>query len=136
MEPREQDILQRYYKRLAETLEPEDLLKSLVTVGAIEDEEVKSVLQTWSFESEQKLETRAEWLLESLRNHTEGMKYLIQGLLLSEIQDFLAREIIEDDYFTEEGKNCVIRHVDSAAFSSNDYSRLRLELFPTQFLNS
>lgn len=103
MEPRQQDVLQRYYQRLSDNLEPKDLLKRLVIVGAIQSEQVDTVLEKWAFERQEQ-KTNAQWLLESLRNHEQGMKYLIQGLLLSEIQDFLAREIIEDETFQENGE--------------------------------
>lgn len=103
MEPRQQDVLQRYYQRLSDNLEPKDLLKRLVIVGAIQSEQVDTVLEKWAFERQER-KTNAQWLLESLRNHEQGMKYLIQGLLLSEIQDFLAREIIEDETFQENGE--------------------------------
>ncbi|KXJ05836.1 hypothetical protein AC249_AIPGENE7454 [Exaiptasia diaphana] len=100
MEPQEQDILHRYYERLSENLEPKDLIERLGILGAIRSEDIEAVLKEWIFEGEDRSK-QAQWLLESLRNHDQGMKYLIQGLLSSESQDFLAREILEDEFFVE-----------------------------------
>ncbi|KAK3735307.1 hypothetical protein QZH41_008045 [Actinostola sp. cb2023] len=70
-------------------------------------------------------QTQAEWLLENLRKHDQGMNFLVKGLLLSEIQDFLAREILEDESFEENGHLatsnimtfCLNGHLSKAAYS-------------------
>ncbi|KAK3735309.1 hypothetical protein QZH41_020710, partial [Actinostola sp. cb2023] len=109
MEPREQDVLQRYYQKLSEQLEPKDLLKHLGNLGATGGDDVQAVIEKWGLE-DQTRQTQAEWLLENLRKHDQGMNFLVKGLLLSEIQDFLAREILEDESFEENGE--FVRDID------------------------
>lgn len=116
MEPQEQDVLQRYYQRLSENLEPKDLLERLGTLGAIRSEDIAVVLKEWVCEDEDRSK-QAEWLLESLRNHDQGMKYLVKGLLSSEKQDFLAREVLEDEFFVQNGEHAFLASITFSVFA-------------------
>lgn len=49
-------------------------------------------------------ETQVQVLLDILKRRECGLKHFIKALLRSKTQDYLARELLEDEHFTEIGR--------------------------------
>ena len=102
MERRDCDLIERHYKRLEQCLEPRKLLRYLNQAGVLDEDDVESFKPTKG--ESHKRETQVQTLLDILKRRERGLKHFIKALLRSKIQDYLGRELLEDEVFTEEGR--------------------------------
>ena len=89
MDPRDCSMIDRHFPRLQQCLEPTKLLRQLETVGVIDEDDVETIVAVF---------------VGIMKRRENGFRYFLQALLKSKVQDFLARELLEDDVYDEEGE--------------------------------
>lgn len=101
MDPRDCSVLDRHFSRLQQCLEPSKLLRHLETVGVIDEDDVDTIRDEKTKSSR---ENQVAMFVDILKRREHGFRHLLQALLKSKVQDFLARELLEDDVYDEEGE--------------------------------
>ena len=89
MDPRDCSVIDRHFPRLQQCLEPTKLLRQLETVGVIDEDHVETIVAVF---------------VGIMKRTENGFRYFLQALLKSKVQDFLARQLLEDDVYDEEGE--------------------------------
>lgn len=100
MDPRDCAVIDRHYPRLQQCLEPAKLLRYLETVGVLDEDDVETIRDEKRKTSR---ENQVATFVDVLKRREHGFRHLLQALLKSKVQDFLARELLEDDVYDEEG---------------------------------
>ena len=102
MDARDRSVLDRHLPRLKQCLEPAKLLRYLERFSIFDEDDVELV-------REEKIKTsrenQVETFVDILKRREHGFRYLLKALLTSKVQDFLARELLQDDVYNEEGKS-------------------------------
>lgn len=105
MDARDCTVLERHFSRLQQCLEPSKLLRHLETVGVIDEDDVETIREEKKKTSR---ENQVTVFVDIIKRRENGLRHLLQALLKSKVQDFLARELLEDDVYDEEGKYVVL----------------------------
>ena len=98
MDPKECSVIDRHYLRLEQCLEPSKLLRYLKTVGVLDDDDVETIR-----ENNKSREAQVAIFVDIIKRRENGFRRLLQALLKSKVQAFLARELLQDDVYSEEG---------------------------------
>ena len=98
MDPKECSVIDRHYLRLEQCLEPSKLLRYLKTVGVLDDDDVETIR-----EKNKSREAQVAIFVDIIKRRENGFRRLLQALLKSKVQAFLARELLQDDVYNEEG---------------------------------
>ena len=98
MDPKECSVIDRHYLRLERCLEPSKLLRYLKTVGVLDDDDVETIR-----EKNKSREAQVAIFVDIIKRRENGFRRLLQALLKSKVQAFLARELLQDDVYNEEG---------------------------------
>ena len=98
MDPKECSVIDRHYLRLEQCLEPSKLLRYLKTVGVLDDDDVETIRQ-----KNKSREAQVAIFVDIIKRRENGFRRLLQALLKSKVQAFLARELLQDDVYSEEG---------------------------------
>jgi len=98
MDPKECSVIDRHYLRLEQCLEPSKLLRYLKTVGVLDDDDVETIR-----EKKKSREAQVATFVDIIKRRENGFRRLLQALLKSKVQAFLARELLQDDVYNEEG---------------------------------
>ena len=100
MDLRDCAVIDRHYPRLQQCLEPSKLLNYLENVGVLDEDDVEAIR-----EEKRKTcrENQVATFIDIMKRREQGFRHLLQALLKSKVQDFLARELLEDDVYDEEG---------------------------------
>lgn len=98
MDPKECSVIDRHYLRLEQCLEPSKLLRYLKTVGVLDDDDVETIR-----EKNKSREAQVAIFVDIIKRRENGFRRLLQALLKSKVQAFLARELLQDDVYSEEG---------------------------------
>ena len=98
MDPKECSVIDRHYLRLEQCLEPSKLLRYLKTVGVLDDDDVETIR-----EKNKSREAQVAIFVDIIKRRENGFRRLLQALLKSKVQAFLARELVQDDVYSEEG---------------------------------
>lgn len=98
MDPKECSVIDRHYLRLERCLEPSKLLRYLKTVGVLDDDDVETIRQ-----KNKSREAQVAIFVDIIKRRENGFRRLLQALLKSKVQAFLARELLQDDVYSEEG---------------------------------
>lgn len=98
MDPKECSVIDRHYLRLEQCLEPSKLLRYLKTVGVLDDDDVETIR-----EKNKSREAQVAIFVDIIKRRENGFRRLLQALLKSKVQAFLARELLQDDVYDEEG---------------------------------
>lgn len=93
-------VIDRHYPRLQQCLEPSKLLRYLEKAGVLDEDDVETIREEKRKFSR---ETQVATFVEILKRREHGFRHLLQALLKSKVQEFLARELLEDDVYDEEG---------------------------------
>ena len=101
MDPRDCSVIDRHFPRLQQCLEPTKLLRHLETVGVIDEDDVETIREEKTKSSR---ENQVTVFVDIMKRRENGFRYFLQALLKSKVQDFLARELLEDDVYDEEGE--------------------------------
>lgn len=101
MDPRDCSVIDRHFPRLQQCLEPNKLLRHLETVGVIDEDDVETIREEKTKSSR---ENQVAVFVDIMKRRENGFRYFLQALLKSKVQDFLARELLEDDVYDEEGE--------------------------------
>lgn len=101
MDPRDCSVVDRHFPRLQQYLEPNKLLRHLETVGVIDEDDVETIREEKRKSSR---ENQVTVFIDIMKRRENGFRYFLQALLKSKVQDFLARELLEDDVYDEEGE--------------------------------
>ena len=96
MDPKECSVIDRHYLRLEQCLEPSKLLRYLKTV--LDDDDVETIR-----EKNKSREAQVAIFVDIIKRRENGFRRLLQALLKSKVQAFLARELLQDDVYSEEG---------------------------------
>lgn len=97
---RDCETIDRHYPRLQQCLEPAKLLRHLENVGVLDEDDVETIREEKRRTSR---ENQVATFVDIMKRREHGFKFLLQALLKSKVQDFLARELLEDDVYDEEG---------------------------------
>ena len=102
MDLRDCAVIDRHYPRLQQCLEPSKLLNYLENVGVLDEDDVGAIR-----EEKRKTcrENQVATFVNIMKRREQGFRHLLQALLKSKVQDFLARELLEDDVYDEEGRS-------------------------------
>lgn len=98
MDPKQCSVIDRHYLRLEQCLEPSKLLRYLKTVGVLDDDDVETIR-----ENNKSREAQVAIFVDIIKRRENGFRRLLQTLLKSKVQAFLARELLQDDVYSEEG---------------------------------
>ena len=100
MDLRDCAVIDRHYPRLQQCLEPSKLLNYLENVGVLDEDDVEAIR-----EEKRKTcrENQVATFVDIMKRREQGFRHLLQALLKSKVQDFLARELLGDDVYDEEG---------------------------------
>ena len=98
MDPKQCSVIDRHYLRLEQCLEPSKLLRYLKTVGVLDDDDVETIR-----EKNKSREAQVAISVDIIKRRENGFRRLLQALLKSKVQAFLARELLQDDVYDEEG---------------------------------
>lgn len=98
MDPKQCSVIDRHYLRLEQCLEPSKLLRYLKTVGVLDDDDVETIR-----EKNKSREAQVAIFVDIIKRRENGFRRLLQALLKSKVQAFLARELLQDDVYDEEG---------------------------------
>ena len=98
MDPKQCSVIDRHYLRLEQCLEPSKLLRYLKTVGVLDDDDVETIR-----EKNKSREAQVAIFVDIIKRRENGFRRLLQALLKSKVQAFLARELLHDDVYDEEG---------------------------------
>ena len=98
MDPKECSVIDRHYLRLERCLEPSKLLRYLKTTGVLDDDDVETIR-----EKSKSREAQVATFVDIIKRRENGFRRLLQALLKSKVQAFLARELLQDDVYDEEG---------------------------------
>ena len=98
MDPKECSVIDRHYLRLERCLEPSKLLRYLKTAGVLDDDDVETIR-----EKSKSREAQVATFVDIIKRRENGFRRLLQALLKSKVQAFLARELLQDDVYDEEG---------------------------------
>ena len=98
MDPKECSVIDRHYLRLERCLEPSKLLRYLKTAGVLDDDDVETIR-----EKSKSREAQVATFVDIIKRRENGFRRLLQALLKSKVQAFLARELLQDDVYNEEG---------------------------------
>ena len=101
MDPRDCSVIDQHYSRLQQCLEPTKLLRHLETVGVLDKDDVETIREEKTKTSR---ENQVAVFVGILKRREHGFRNFLQALLKSKVQDFLARELLEDDVYDEEGE--------------------------------
>ena len=100
MDLRDCAVIDRHYPRLQQCLEPSKLLRYLETVGVLDEDDVETIREK---KHERSREVQVATFVDIIKRRESGFMYLLQALLKSKVQDYLARELLKDDAYNEEG---------------------------------
>lgn len=98
MDPKQCSVIDRHYLRLEQCLEPSKLLRYLKTVGVFDEDDVETIR-----EKNKSREAQVAIFVDIIKRRENGFRRLLQALLKSKVQAFLARELLQDDVYDEEG---------------------------------
>ena len=98
MDPKQCSVIDRHYLRLEQCLEPSKLLRYLKTAGVLDDDDVETIR-----EKHKSREAQVAIFVDIIKRRENGFRRLLQALLKSKVQAFLARELLQDDVYDEEG---------------------------------
>ena len=98
MDPKQCSVIDRHYLRLERCLEPSKLLRYLKTAGVLDDDDVETIR-----EKSKSREAQVATFVDIIKRRENGFRRLLQALLKSKVQAFLARELLQDDVYDEEG---------------------------------
>lgn len=98
MDLKECSVIDRHYLRLERCLEPFKLLRYLKTAGVLDDDDVETIR-----EKSKSREAQVATFVDIIKRRENGFRRLLQALLKSKVQAFLARELLQDDVYNEEG---------------------------------
>lgn len=98
MDPKECSVIDRHYLRLEQCLEPSKLLRYLKTVGVLDGDDVETIR-----EKNKSREAQVAIFVDIIKRRENGFRRLLQALLKSKVQAFLARELLQDDVYNQEG---------------------------------
>lgn len=98
MDPKDCSVIDRHYLRLEQCLEPSKLLPYLQTVGVLDDDDKATIR-----EKRKPREAQVATFIDIIKRREDGFRRLLQALLKSKVQGFLARELLQDDAYNEEG---------------------------------
>ena len=98
MDPKECSVIDRHYLRLERCLEPSKLLRYLKTAGVLDDDDVETIR-----EKSKSREAQVATFVDIIKRRENGFRRLLQALLKSKVQAFLARELLQDDVYNQEG---------------------------------
>ena len=98
MDPKQCSVIDRHYLRLEQCLEPSKLLRYLKTAGVLDDDDVETIR-----EKSKSREAQVATFVDIIKRRENGFRRLLQALLKSKVQAFLARELLQDDVYNEEG---------------------------------
>ena len=73
----------------------------------IDEDDVKTIREEKKKTSR---ENQVAVFVDIIKRREIGLGHLLQALLKSKVQDFLVRELLEDDVYDEEAKRMVLRH--------------------------
>ena len=107
MDPRDCSVIDRHFPRLQQCLEPNKVLHHLETVGLIDEDDVETIREEKTKSSR---ENQVAVFVDILKRRENGFRHFLQALLKSKVQDFLARELLEDDVYDEEGERSFSVH--------------------------
>lgn len=119
-------MLERHFSRLQQCLEPSKLLRHLETVGVIDEDDVETIREEKKKTSR---ENQVIVFVDIIKRRENGLRHLLQALLKSKVQDFLARELLEDDVYDEEGKYVVLLNLHLLTVFLSAFSQLRCVTF-------
>ena len=105
MDPRDCSVIDRHFARLQQCLEPSKLFRHLETAGVIDEDDVETIREEKKKTSR---ENQVAVFVDIIKRRENGLGHLLQALLKSKVQDFLARELLEDDVYDEEGKRMIL----------------------------
>lgn len=97
-------MIDRHFPRLEQCLEPGKLLRHLETVGVLDEDDVETIREEKTKSSREK---QVAVFVDIMKRREHGFRHFLQALLKSKVQDFLARELLEDDVYDEEGEKMV-----------------------------
>ena len=100
MDLRDCAVIDRHYPRLQQCLEPSKLLNYLENVGVLDEDDVEAIREE---KHKTCRENQVATFVDIMKRREQGFRHLLQALLKSKVQDFLARELLEDDVYDEEG---------------------------------
>lgn len=100
MDLRDCAVIDRHYSRLQQCLEPTKLLRYLETSGVLDEDDVETIREEKRKTSR---ENQVATFIDVMKRREHGFRHFLQALLNSKVQDFLARELLEDDVYDEEG---------------------------------
>ena len=106
MDLRDCAVIDRHYPRLQQCLEPSKLLNYLENVGVLDEDDVEAIREVKR--KTQSRENQVATFVDIIKRREHGFRHLLQALLKSKVQEFLARELLEDDVYNEEGTRIVI----------------------------
>ena len=98
-------MIDRHYPRLQQCLEPAKLLRYLENFGVLDEDDVETIREEKRRTSRQ---NQVATFIDIMKRREHGFRYLLQALLKSKVQEFLARELLEDDVYDEEGLTIII----------------------------
>lgn len=101
MDPRDCSVIDRHFPRLQQCLEPNKLLRHLENVGVMDEDDVETIREEKTKTSR---ENQVAIFVDIMKRREQGFRHFLQALLKSKVQDFLARELLEDDVYDEEGE--------------------------------
>lgn len=103
-------VIDRHYPRLQQCLEPSKLLRYLENAGVLDEDDVETIREEKRKFSR---ETQVATFVEILKRREHGFRHLLQALLKSKVQEFLARELLEDDVYDEEEINSILSELEN-----------------------
>jgi len=111
---------------LQQCLEPTKLLRHLETVGVIDEDDVETIREEKTKSSR---ENQVTVFIDIMKRRENGFRYFLQALLKSKVQDFLARELLEDDVYDEEEISIILAELEN---DLDETQSLKLSLIEEQ----
>ncbi|XP_078370109.1 uncharacterized protein LOC144653865 [Oculina patagonica] len=126
MDPRDCSVIDRHFPRLQQCLEPSKLLRHLQNVGIIDEDDVESIREEKTKSSR---ENQVAVFVDIMKRREHGFRHFLQALLKSKVQDFLARELLEDDVYDEEEISSILAELEN---DLDETQSLKLSLIEEQ----
>lgn len=119
-------MIDRHFSRLQQCLEPSKLLRHLETIGVIDEDDVETIREEKKKTSR---ENQVAVFVDIIKRRENGLRHLLQALLKSKVQDFLARELLEDDVYDEEEISSILSELEN---DLDETQSLKLSLIEEQ----
>ncbi|XP_068702768.1 paramyosin-like [Montipora foliosa] len=110
MDLRDCAVIDRHYPKLQQCLEPTKLLRYLENAGVLDEDDVETIREEKRKSSR---ENQVAIFIDILKRREHGFRHLLQALLKSKVQEFLARELLEDDVYDEEEINSILSELEN-----------------------